>query len=250
MAVQLLDEYPLLVFPTLAVKLGLNESLILQQVHYWVQHNKKTNRNFKDGEYWTFNTYDNWQEQFPFFSKSTVVRTIQKLVKDGLLITGNYNKMKMDKTKWYRINYNKLYSICESPCSQNDNMSDGNLSITLPETYPDTKKENTEEGGEAESTSKTTEQITTLYKEHCPNLPAPIKITDKRRKAINARLKEHTIEDFETVFKTLGNSRFHNGENDRDWKANLDWVLKPDNFIKILERSQQQEKEFQNDFTY
>lgn len=33
----LLNEYPLLLSPTLACKIGVNEALILQQLHYWLE---------------------------------------------------------------------------------------------------------------------------------------------------------------------------------------------------------------------
>ena len=38
----LINENPLQVLPTLAVKIGLNEAMILQQMHYWLNayHNK------------------------------------------------------------------------------------------------------------------------------------------------------------------------------------------------------------------
>lgn len=100
----LIDESPVLVIPSLAVKIGLNEAMVLQQIHYWAKK-KKTAR---EGFYWVYNSYEAWQEQFPFFSKSTIGRTIRSLEKLDLLITGNFNKLSFDKTKWYRINYNKL----------------------------------------------------------------------------------------------------------------------------------------------
>jgi len=36
----LIDEYPLQVLPSLAVIYGLNEAIILQQVHYWIKDRK------------------------------------------------------------------------------------------------------------------------------------------------------------------------------------------------------------------
>jgi hypothetical protein len=41
----LLDEQPLLIMPKLATKIGLNESIIVQQIHYWNEINKKSNNN-------------------------------------------------------------------------------------------------------------------------------------------------------------------------------------------------------------
>jgi len=142
----LLDEYPLLIMPKLATKIGLNESIVLQQIHYWNEINKKANNNFKDGYYWTYNSYDKWQEQFPFWSLSTIKRTIKKLEDLKLVVTGNYNKLKIDRTKWYRIDYNVLekVDICEFvPLVQNEpiNVSkrtnqDVRMNKPLPEIKP------------------------------------------------------------------------------------------------------------------
>ena len=100
----LISEPPLQVLPSLAVKIGLNEAIILQQIHYWLL---KSN-NVRDGYKWVYNSYSEWNKQFPFFSRNTMIRAFNSLEKQGLLITANYNKAGFDKTKWYRIDYEKL----------------------------------------------------------------------------------------------------------------------------------------------
>lgn len=142
----LLDENPLIILPKLAVKIGLNESIVLQQIHYWSEINKKANKNLKDDFYWTYNSYKEWQEQLPFFSLKTIQRTIERLEKLNLLVVSNYNKLKIDRTKWYRIEYNVLQSLENSPFSQNDltnrskcpNQLD-KMTSPLPETISETK---------------------------------------------------------------------------------------------------------------
>lgn len=37
----LINEQPLLVLPSLACEIGLNEALMLQQIHYWMNTSKK-----------------------------------------------------------------------------------------------------------------------------------------------------------------------------------------------------------------
>ena len=133
----LLDSYPLIVLPELAVAVGLNEAIILQQIHYWTETNKKANKNFRDGYYWTYNTYEEWQGQFPFWAKNTIVRTIEKLNKSGLIFTGNYNKSKIDRTKWYRVNYEELNK--KLPFTQNGYMQIPKMGRTIPETISETK---------------------------------------------------------------------------------------------------------------
>jgi hypothetical protein len=142
----LLNDKPLIVLPSLAGKVGLNESIVLQQLHYWLLDSK----NIRDGFKWVYNTYEDWQKQFPFWSVRTLKRIITGLETDGLIITGNYNKLKIDRTKWYRINNEKLDSLMEHPECQSGtsivtSWHDGedNLSLPLPEitTETTTKKD-------------------------------------------------------------------------------------------------------------
>ncbi|WP_035020335.1 DnaD domain protein [Anoxybacillus flavithermus] len=98
----LVDDDPLFVLPTVAVKLGLNESIFLQQLHYWLTKSTHT----YDGYTWVYNTYEGWKKQFPFWSESTIRRTIVRLEKKGIVVS-RY-RSKLDKTKWYRIDYDVL----------------------------------------------------------------------------------------------------------------------------------------------
>lgn len=116
----LFNENPLVILPELATKVGLNESIVLQQINYWLNENEKARRNFKDGYYWCYNSYKEWKTNFPFWSESTIKRTISRLENCGLIITGNYNKLKIDRTKWYRLNDELLSKIEELPLGQID----------------------------------------------------------------------------------------------------------------------------------
>src|SRR5262249_17521574 len=100
----LIDEYPLVILPGLAVAIGLNEAILLQQVHYWLMKTKHVH----DSVPWIYNSYDAWKTQFPFWSRSTIIRSIQSLESMGLLKRGNFNKRGFDHTKWYTIDYQEL----------------------------------------------------------------------------------------------------------------------------------------------
>lgn len=60
-------------------------------------------------------------------------------------------------------------------------------------------------------------------------------ITDKRKAAIRARIANHGKESVVKVFDLVLNSPFLLGENNRNWRADFDWIFKPSNFVKILE---------------
>lgn len=145
----LLNSYPLIVIPELATRIGLNEAIILQQIHYWIEINKKANKNFKDNEYWVFNSLEGWHSQFPFWGRNTIQRTIKRLESMKLLAIGNYNKLKIDRTKWYRINYKVLECLEQSPFAQIGATNIPNwvnhitkMGIPLPETNPEINPKN------------------------------------------------------------------------------------------------------------
>lgn len=99
----------------LAKAIGLNEAIVLNQLHYWIEKNKRKNKNYYDGKYWVYNTYEQWRSNdFEWWSIDTIKRVFTKLEKSGLIISGNYNKMPMDRTKWYTIDYEKLEKAAEN----------------------------------------------------------------------------------------------------------------------------------------
>lgn len=101
----LTGKAPLLLDVDLAVIIGDREALFLNQLDYWLTNNEAAGRNFRDGHYWTYNTYKDWQLQFPFWPVKTIERIVLSLERKKILVIGNYNKLKIDRTKWYRINY-------------------------------------------------------------------------------------------------------------------------------------------------
>ncbi|MCX7570365.1 hypothetical protein OS242_10355 [Tumebacillus sp. DT12] len=104
----LFDEVPLVIQPSLAALIGLNEAIFIQQLHYWLRRSQHNGPEY-DNRPWAFNTYEGWQDQFKFWSVSTTRRVINGLEKSGLVIsTDKYNRRKADNTKWYTIDYDKL----------------------------------------------------------------------------------------------------------------------------------------------
>lgn len=72
----LIDEEPLQVLPGLAAVIGLNEAMVVQQLHYWLRRSKHEH----DGRKWIYNTLGEWQVQFPFWNEATLQRTMKSLV--------------------------------------------------------------------------------------------------------------------------------------------------------------------------
>ncbi|MEH6993572.1 conserved phage C-terminal domain-containing protein [Neobacillus drentensis] len=105
----LINERPLMVIPSMAVRIGFNEALVLQQIHYWLG----ISMHEIEGRKWVYNSYPDWQRQLPFWSVSTIKRTFQSLENLGYLLSGNWNASKLDQTKWYTIDYQKIEELQE-----------------------------------------------------------------------------------------------------------------------------------------
>lgn len=102
----LIDDLPLQLLPRLAVLIGLNEAVVLQQVHFLLR--VPNSGRVMNGLKWIWNTYEAWQEQhFPFWSVRTLKTVIAKLEKAKLLISCQPDG-RMSRKKYYRVNYEAL----------------------------------------------------------------------------------------------------------------------------------------------
>lgn len=82
--------------------------------------------------------------------------------------------------------------------------------------------------------------IVALYNQTCPSLPRVTKVSDARKKAIQARLNQgYTIDDFRNLFELAESSSFLKGRNDRNWIATFDWLIKDRNMAKVLDNNYQ-----------
>lgn len=67
------------------------------------------------------------------------------------------------------------------------------------------------------------------------DLPKVAKLTEQRKRAIRSRLKQNTMDEWKEAFRAIRRSRFCQGENDRGWKADFDFLLQPKSFTRLIE---------------
>jgi len=79
------------------------------------------------------------------------------------------------------------------------------------------------------------QSIVDEYNSICISFPRVTKLSDSRKKAIKARLKQYTRDDFTTMFEKAEGSNFLKGGNNRNWCADFDWMIKDANMAKILD---------------
>jgi hypothetical protein len=174
MKTYLIDEYPLVLLPTLAKRIGLNEAIFLQQLNYWLS-NKKLGKEV-DGIKWIRNTLDEWVDNFPFWHTSTIRKTIKTLVDDGLVLTrSDLNEDNRDRTIWYTIDLDLVYEM------------------TGPLKRITSKKKIKREAGKAAAKKKAFDQN---GEKHLTKMVGALPDTTKKNKEINS--KELIAEDGET----------------------------------------------------
>mgnify|MGYP003525604647 FL=1 len=123
----LIQESPLLILPTLAQTIGLEEAILLQQLHFRLTHQGQE----RDGKRWYCQSYTNWAKQLPFWSESKIKRLFLKLEKEGFIqSTDKYNTFYVDRTKWYSIEYHALDKLFHA--NTNENHPTTGHSKTLP----------------------------------------------------------------------------------------------------------------------
>lgn len=157
----------LIINTDLALVLGdLNEAIVLNQLNYWLGINKKAGKNFIDDRYWVYNSYSDWKaKDFPYWSEKTIQRTFTRLENKGVVVSANYNKLGIDKTKWYTIDTEKLQELVDKfnsdenkMTNRQDNMTDRQDKMTCREGQNDRPLP------EITTENKTTENKTTENK--------------------------------------------------------------------------------------
>lgn len=126
--------------PELAAEIGLNESIMLLQIDFWIS----ISNHFEDGRWWTYQSVRDIRKVFKFWGVATINRIITKLEEKQYIVTGNYNKRAGDNTRWIALNpdgLGKLKSIKilfqnGTPLNQNGTVPFQN-GTTLPENTPE-----------------------------------------------------------------------------------------------------------------
>ena len=77
--------------------------------------------------------------------------------------------------------------------------------------------------------------IVAAFNSICVSFPSVKALSDARKKAIKARLKSYSLDDFKTLFEKAEASSFLKGKNNSNWSATFDWLIKDSNMAKVLD---------------
>ena len=196
-------------------------------------------------------------------SRQTVITCLKSLIKKGLIIkkekivngvkfceykakklTGYQESLQGD-VKFFDMGYQIILQDCQNFSFDTsiiyniaNNIKDNIFEVSG--SSPETGKKSEIPAERQEPTEQKEKipfkEIQTAYNDTCKSLPKIIKLSDKRKKTIKARLNDgYTIEQIKTAFEMAEASPFLRGEVNKSFHADFDWIFESDHLLRILE---------------
>lgn len=137
----------------IATEYGIQEAIIIHHFQHWITINKRLDRNFHEGSYWSYQSLDEISAHFPYWSKDEIFNIIEKLctgrgrrskkpelLHEPVLKKGNFNQSKYDRTVWYSFLDEPKWILAQAKMKNGASQSQDRLQPTpIPDTKPDTK---------------------------------------------------------------------------------------------------------------
>lgn len=185
-----------------------------------------------------------WLEEFSSLDRKTVVKSIKRLCSAKLIEDTGERAGRTKQVKIYRVLFGTVPKT-EPPQKRNSSVFPGK----------ETQKRNPEpsrepipqealllsgesaDAGVAPPIRATPEQVVEAFNAMAARagLSKMIKFTTERRRKLQARLRDSTIDEFTEAICAIERSSFCRGENDRGWRADFDFLLQPKSFARLIE---------------
>lgn len=191
----------------IACKIGVDKATMLQNMHFWIMKNMANKKNYFDGNYWTYNSIKAFSILFPFWSEKQIRRILTQLEEEGYIVSGNYNKIPYDRTKWYALTKKTfgLYGEAICPNGQMNFSKWANESAQKGEPIPYINTDSKPDNKNILSCKQDDIKLIINYLNEITNQHYRT-TTKATTRLIGARLKEgFTVSDFKTVIEKKAN---------------------------------------------
>lgn len=125
---------------------GINAAVVFENIKFWIEHNRKTGKNEKDGKHWMYQTQAELSEQFDYLSVKQVRTALAKLEEAGYIIKGNFNRHKYDRTTWYAVTDKANAEAIEDTNVEEDNTPQKAEILEASASVEDSANDNAERG--------------------------------------------------------------------------------------------------------
>ena len=110
-----------------ALKYGIEESIVINNLQFWIIKNKANKKHLIENRTWTYNTYKAFSEIFPYWNEHKMKRILDSLVIQKVILRENYNKSGYDRTCWYAFVDEKCFlDNCNNHIAELQNGSNKN----------------------------------------------------------------------------------------------------------------------------
>lgn len=229
-----------------AQKYGVHAALLLHSLRFWIEKNRASNKNYIEGNWWTYNTAKAWAALFPYLTARQVRTALKKLEKCGVLEVANHNKSKYDRTLWYALTENRE-SICakeEIHFTKTSNQSDQNVEPIpdiIPDTIPDIIPGRESARARGSGGLEVLEDAEIAYQEYNSaaekyDFQRAQGLTSSRKRRLNKALELlGGLQQWRDILQSAGRSDFLRGRGRTSFICTLDFLLKEDSLLKIKE---------------
>ena len=206
-----------------AERYGVEKAVILYNFRFWLTKNMANDKNNIEGYVWTYNSASALSKLFPYLNAKKISRLLKDLEVCGALITGNYNQIGYDRTKWYSMPEFSLKAapitishICEM---DSPDMSNGFPIIAPP--IPDSKTDNktdikTKTSAKLKFDDKDLDFVERMYQSLLVQDPIFKKPNLKQWADTIRKIREIDQRDYDTIAKVWTFAR-----NDSFWQSNM-----------------------------
>ncbi len=122
---------------------GVECAILINHFEFWIDQNRAMKKNFHEGRTWMFQSQKAIAAIYPYWTEDAVQRNIKKLLDFGVLVKGNFNKSKYDRTVWYAFKNEKNFSIPQNYGMDGDKSRNRfrDSERPIPDTNKDTNKD-------------------------------------------------------------------------------------------------------------
>ena len=95
----------------IAMEIGLNASIVLDKIAYFLSEKQKQKKHLYNGNYWFYTTYEELADKIGVLSVKQVRKAILDLKANDYIIVDHFSFGKVNRTTWYTIPVNKMQEI-------------------------------------------------------------------------------------------------------------------------------------------
>ena len=214
---------------------GLEGAVILGELcseyDYWQENDKLTD----DGMFYCSVEKIEDNTGLSAYQQRTVIKTLESAGIITVTLKG------LPATRYFKVNEEELERHLISRCEKTSPLDVKKLHSSNTQIDKNIEKEDIFLSNDKNISKKnpvSDNEINTFVNDYniiCQSLPRCFKVTDVRKRGISKILQKYSKDEILQVFNNLEASDFCTGRNNRGWKANIDFILREDKFVSVLE---------------